>query len=103
MVLLSSVKTAKLLFKNDFSFVPSWLRTNPFLHGLILLTASRSEATKFFVLKEKTASIAWGPVFLNVYSRAPTGRLELSSSVGINGLQPVIFTFKGRSESRNVT
>jgi hypothetical protein len=102
-VLLSSVNIAKLLFKNGFSFVPSWLRIDPFLHGPILLTASRSEAKKFFVLKEKTASIACGPVFLNVYSRAPTGRLELFSSVGIKGLQPVIFDFRGRSESRKVT
>jgi len=39
------------------------------------------------------------PVFLNVYSNPPTGKLELSSSVGINGLQPLMETSIGISLS----
>ena len=54
---------------------------------------------KFFELKEKTASTVVVPVLVNLYSIAPTGRLELSSSVGIKGLQPVTVTFSGRSVS----
>ena len=48
---------------------------------------------KFFELKEKTASTVVLPVLMNLYSNAPTGKLELSSSVGIKGLQPVTCNF----------
>ena len=54
---------------------------------------------KFTELYENTASIFEIPVFLNEYSIAPAGRLELSASVGINGLQPVSLTSRGISSS----
>ena len=60
-----------------------------------------SSMRKFFALTEKIAS-AWNfPLLTNVYSSAPTGRLELSSSVGMNGLQPVMVTSMGISLSVN--
>jgi hypothetical protein len=54
---------------------------------------------KFFVLYENTASSFLLPVFLNEYSMAPTGRLELSASVGMKGLHPLICTSRGISSS----
>ncbi len=41
--------------------------------------------------------------FSNVYSSTATGKLELSASVGINGLQPVIFILRGISVSARST
>ena len=58
---------------------------------------------KFLALKENTASI--GPLLrlVNRYSRAATGRLELSASPGSNGLQPVISTPSGTCGSAERT
>ena len=43
--------------------------------------------------------MASSEVFVKRYSNTPTGRLELSASVGIKGLQPVILASKGISLS----
>ncbi len=53
----------------------------------------------FLEFQEKTASISDDELFLNLYSIAPAGRLELSASVGINGLHPVTSTASGISLS----
>ena len=58
---------------------------------------------KLTVLKEKTASTILLELFKNVYSRAATGKLELSSSPGINGLQPVMSVARGISWSSRET
>src|SRR6185312_2009332 len=90
MVSESSVKTVKLE-----SFV---CRIKP-LGRAEMRFALSSSIRKFFALKEKIASAWEGPLFMKLYSIAPTGRLELSSSVGIKGLQPVMVTPIGMSLS----
>jgi len=42
-------------------------------------------------------------VFLNLYSREATGRLELSASPGMKGLHPVMLTSSGISSSSRST
>src|SRR2546428_10570007 len=50
------------------------------------------DAMKFLALKENTASGSVRLRFVRRYSRAATGKLELSASPGSNGLQPVSST-----------
>ena len=94
----SLVKTAKSPLVSGLSFTPSSERINPSGRAFILLMPF-AWLIKFFELYEKSASIFDVPVFLNVYSKAPTGKLELSASVGMNGLQPVSRTSTGISSS----
>ena len=70
------------------------------LTTLVLLVALTGYV--FTVLKEKTPSCICPEEFVNVYSTAATGRLELSSSVGTNGLQPVTSTWIGILSSINL-
>ena len=58
---------------------------------------------KLRAFHEKTPARACAVGFVNRYSRAATGRLELSGSPASNGLQPVISTFRGSSSSVSVT
>ena len=59
------------------------------------------ESIKFFALYENVVSNILVDVLVNLYSINPSGKLELSSSVGMKGLQPVILTTRGISLSFN--
>ena len=79
-------------------FTPDSDNINPFDKGLINAFPPLT-AMKLTELYENTASMADLPVLVNEYSIPATGRLELSASVGINGLQAFIETLRGTSGS----
>ena len=87
---------------HGFSLDPPPHRMNPPAIGR---TASELPlvAMKFFALKENTASSGSLVRLVNRYSRAATGRLELSASPGSNGLQAVSSTFSGTCGSVRVS
>src|SRR4051794_34491165 len=92
---------AKLHAAWGLSLVACCTNTKPLVVLSILLTALSSLAKKFLVLKEKTASKSLVLLLVKEYSKAPTGKLLLSSSVGIKGLQPFTVIFNGISASCN--
>jgi hypothetical protein len=94
----SFVKIAKSPLVAGLPLTPFSVRINPPARGRITALPPLT-AMKFTVLYENTASRLLLLVFLNEYSRAATGRLELSASAGIKGLQAFIETSSGTSGS----
>ena len=98
----SDTVAAKAASSQGLSFDPSPHRMNPPAMGRTACGLP-PVAMKFFALKENTASKGLRLRLVNLYSRAATGRLELSASPGSNGLQPVISTFNGICGSVSAT
>src|SRR5579872_2045715 len=97
----SSTQIARETSRHGSFLILGPCKMNPLAVGVMrsvgrpLLNDSSRIAKKFGELKENTASIGAALRFVKRYSIAATGKLELSASPGMNGLQPLRSTSSG--------